>query len=254
VHVVNPFDLSGLVTVVTGAGSGFGARSAVALAAAGAHLVATGRRIDRLNQTVDEIRGAGGTAEAHGLDVRDRSAVTDLFARLYAEHPSLDVLVNNAAVTNEGAALDVTAQDWDAVMGTNLAGTFACTQEFARQEPDRDRTIVNVSSIVATSGVPGLAAYSASKGALEALTRTLGLEFARRRIRVNAVAPGYMATDIPARLLADPAAAEKVLATIPMRRIADPAEVAPAVVFLASSASSYMTGAVVAVDGGFAAR
>ena len=252
--MVTPFSLTERVVVVTGGGTGLGARTAVALAEAGAHVVITGRRLERLEQTVSEILAAGGSAEAYSVDIQDRGAVRELFARLRASHESLDVLVNNAAVVHEATVLDVDDVSWESVIGTNLTGLFACTQEFARQDPDRDRAVVNVSSIVGTSGVTGQAAYSASKGGVESLTRALAVELARRRIRVNAVAPGYMLTDMPAQLMEDPAAASRLLTKIPMRRLAEPAEVAPVLVFLASPASSYMTGVVMAVDGGYAAK
>jgi NAD(P)-dependent dehydrogenase (short-subunit alcohol dehydrogenase family) len=250
----SPFDLTGQVVVVTGGGTGFGAETAVALGRAGAEVVVLGRRSAPLAETVRRIAGEGGRAAQRTADVGNADAVRAVFADLVAEFGSLDVLVNNAAVVHEAGALDVTTPDWRSVVEINLGGTFYCAQAFAQQEPDRDRVIVNVSSIAARSGVAGQAPYSASKGAVEALTRALAIEFVRRRIRVNAVAPGYMLTEMPAELMRDPELEARLLRKIPMYRLADPAEVAPAVVFLASAASSYMTGSILRVDGGYTAR
>jgi gluconate 5-dehydrogenase len=251
---MTPFSLDGRVAVVTGAGTGLGAAIARALADAGATVICAGRRLDLVEGTAKDIESRGGAAGALSLDISDEAAVAGTFARLRDQHGSLDVLVNNAAIVHEQGVLQVSPADWRSVLDVNLTGTFLCCQAFAAQEPDRDRSIVNVSSLAGTAGVAGQAAYSASKGGVEALTRALAIELVRRRVRVNTIAPGYLNTDMPAEVVGDPRLAPKLLARIPMRRLGEPGEVAPAAVFLASEASRYMTGAIVAVDGGYTAR
>lgn len=248
------FDLSGKVAVVTGAGSGLGASTALALAAAGAAVACLGRRRAPLDGTVDAVGRLGGHAVAHTLDVSDDKAVTSVFGRLTDQFGSLDVLVNNAAIVHEASVLEINPAEWRQVVDINLNGVFLCAQAFGVQRPDRERAIVNISSVAGASGVANQVAYSASKGAVEALTRSLAIEFVRRRIRVNAVAPGYLNTDMPAALVADPVQYQRLMRKIPMRRLGEPDEIAPAIVFLASPASSYVTGAVLAADGGYAAR
>lgn len=242
------------VAVVTGGGTGLGAAAAATLAAAGAHVVVLGRRREPLEQVVESVAGAGGSAEWRQLDVSDTAAIESVFAELVQRRGRLDVLVNSAAVAFEQAAVNVAEADWDAVMGANARGTFMCLREFVKAPANPGRSVVNVASLASVAGVAGQAAYVASKGAVASLTRAMAVELAREGIRVNAVAPGYFDTDMPADVLADSRASESLRRRIPMRRVGSPAEIGGAVLFLATPASSYVTGAIIHVDGGYTAQ
>jgi NAD(P)-dependent dehydrogenase (short-subunit alcohol dehydrogenase family) len=254
VNVLDSFRLDDTVVVVTGAGRGLGAAAAVALAAAGAHVVLSGRSSARLQDVAEKIRATGASAEVAIIDVTSEESVTAGFSAIAERHGGIDVLINNAAVLHAASAIDTELTDFEHVLRTNLTGSFVCARTFARLAPRRsDRVIVNVSSIVAEGVASGQVAYGASKAGVVSLTRTLAFELARHQIRVNALCPGYFATDLPTAVLADPARRERVLRQIPLRRAAEPAEVGPPIVFLASPASGYMTGASLYFDGGYTA-
>ncbi|ORA26302.1 SDR family NAD(P)-dependent oxidoreductase [Mycobacterium aquaticum] len=249
------FDLSGQVALVTGAGRGLGAEAAQSLAQAGALVVVTGRSLDAINHTCSLITDRGGRALAKILDVNDEQSVAQVMAETNTEAGRLDILVNNAGVEHEAKALDTTAADWSRVIDTNLGGTFLCTQKFALAgDSTSPRTVINLSSITATAAVKGQAAYCASKAGVEGLTRALALEFAPLNIRVNALAPGYFLTSMSSLVADDPELAKRVVRKIPLRRFGAPAEIGGPIVFLASSASSYMTGATLHFDGGYTAQ
>lgn len=252
---LDSFRLHGTTAVVTGGGRGLGAVMACSLAGAGATVVVVGRRPAPLDDVVRRIVASGGRAEAGVLDVSDADAVDALFSQVAERHRGVHVLANNAGIQHEAPATAIDPAAWRRVIDTNLGGTFNCSRAFAAvADGDAPRAIVNVASIAATVGVRNQAAYAASKGGIVSLTRALALEFVSRNIRVNAVVPGYFRTDMPAAVLADARLEERLLRKIPMRRIGVPEEIGPAVLFLASPASSYMTGATLHVDGGYTAQ
>lgn len=254
-NALNAFRLDGRVAVVTGASGGLGASAASALADAGATVIITGRRGGHLDNVVQGIRSTGGTAHAQVLDSTDEVAVEDAFAELAQAHGPFDVLVNNAAQAHQSQLLDVSSQDWNRILDVNLTGTFSASQAFMRhRNAERSTSIVNIASLAAVVGVRGQAAYAASKSGVVGLTRALAVELARDNVRVNALSPGYFATEMPGEVLADEAATTALLRKIPQRRIADPEEIGPPILFLASDASRFMTGAVLNFDGGYTAQ
>ncbi|WP_051423380.1 SDR family NAD(P)-dependent oxidoreductase [Arthrobacter sp. MA-N2] len=249
------FALDGRVVIVTGASGGLGAEGAAALSDAGATVVITGRREQKLAEVADRIRAAGGCVHTRVLDMTDADAVRSAFAEIAETIGPFDALINNAAQAHQAGVLDVTDTDWARIIDINLTATFTAAQAFLRlRNTTRSTAIVNISSLAGVIGVRGQAAYVASKTGVVGLTKALAVEVARDNVRVNALAPGYFATDMPGEVLADEAATAVLLRKIPMRRLGEPAEIGPALVFLASDASRYMTGAVLNFDGGYTAQ
>ncbi|HET7290882.1 MAG TPA: 3-oxoacyl-[acyl-carrier-protein] reductase [Vicinamibacteria bacterium] len=242
--------LTGRVSVVTGASRGIGRALAKALAAEGSTVLLGARDEARLKDAVDEIGAAGGTAAALALDIASRSSVAAAFEKVLAEHGRIDHLVNNAGITRDGLLLRMKPEQWDEVVATNLTGAFHCTQ--AALKPmlkARYGRIVNITSVVGLMGNAGQANYAASKAGVIGFTKAVAREVATRGITVNAVAPGFIETDMTAAMTDK--AREAVASSIPMERIGRPEDVAGAVVFLVSDAAGYVTGQVLAVDGGF---
>jgi NAD(P)-dependent dehydrogenase (short-subunit alcohol dehydrogenase family) len=248
------FRLDGRTALVTGGGRGLGAATARALADAGAEVVVVGRSEDALAGTVEAVRAAGGRAGYRVVDVTLEREVEALFSWADETSSGMDIVVNNAAVAHEAAVTDVSGDSWDQVLHTNTRASFLTARELARRESDTPRVVINVSSLAAFSGVKNQVAYSASKGAVESMTRALAVELAQRGIRVNAVAPGYFRTDMPAEVLGDERARHSLLRRIPQRRVPDPSEIGPTMVYLASEASAFLTGAVIHLDGGYTAQ
>ncbi len=245
------FSLAGRVALVTGAGRGIGRAIARALGAAGAAVACTARSVDQVEAAAGEIAAAGGRARALRMDV---TRITDIAAAVGEAEAALgpiDILVNNAGITLEKKTVEVTDEEWDALLATNLSSMFRCVRAVAPGMIGRSRgKIINIGSMYGIIGVPRYAAYCASKAAVDGLTRSLAAEWARHGIQVNCLAPGYMNTDIPREALADEKTRALFLSRIPARRIGEPEEVGALAVYLASSASDFMTGQTVYLDGG----
>ena len=217
----------------------------------GAAVVLAARRIERLEVLAEEIRDAGGIAHAVRMDVTDAGSVA---AGLDAAGDALgvpDIVVNNSGIARPATTLDVTEADWAGVVGTNLEGAWRVAQGTARRMVDAGRagTIINVLSILAFGVARGLGSYAASKAGLLQLTRTMAMELARHRVRVNAIAPGYVLTEMNREFFASDSG-QAMMEHIPQRRIGDPSELDGALLLLASDASSYMTGSTIVIDGG----
>jgi 3-oxoacyl-[acyl-carrier protein] reductase len=242
------FDLSGHVAVVTGASRGIGREITILLAARGAHVVAAARG-DHAGETVAAIHASGGKAEAASVDVTDASAIEAMIASTVERHGRIDILVNNAGITRDQLLLRMKREDWDQVIATNLTAAFVCAQAVLRPMIKQRRgRIVSVSSVVGQAGNAGQANYAASKAGLIGFSRALAREVASRNITVNIVAPGLIDTDMT-RAIADKAQGDWA-AQIPLGRLGTTTDVAAAVCFLVSDEASYITGQVLAVNGG----
>ncbi len=245
------FDLAGKVALVTGASSGLGAHFARTLAGAGATVVAAARRADRLAALAEDIGRAGGRAHAVCLDVTRRESVERAFAEASGRAGVPDIVVNNAGIARTRTSLELPEAEWREVLDTNLDGAWRVAQEGARAmvAAGKGGSIVNIASVLGLRVASSLLAYAAAKAALVQVTHALGLEWARHRIRVNAIAPGYIETDMN-RDFFRTEAGQAVVKRIPQRRIGSPADLDGALLLLASDAGAYMTGSVVVVDGG----
>ena len=243
--------LAGRTALVTGASRGIGRAIALALADAGAGVACAARAWDQIESTAATIEAAGGRARALELDVTSAEQVRASVEAAEVALGPIDILVNNAGVTLDKPTLDVSDDEWDRVLTTNLTSMFRCARAVAPGMIARGRgKIINLGSMYGVLGVPRYAAYCASKAAVGGLTRSLAAEWARHGIQVNCLAPGYVNTDIPRAAMADPKIRERFLGKIPARRIGEPEEVATLAVYLASAASDFMTGQTVYLDGG----
>ncbi|HVB34185.1 MAG TPA: 3-oxoacyl-[acyl-carrier-protein] reductase [Patescibacteria group bacterium] len=243
------FQLNGQVALVTGASQGIGEAIARAMAEAGAQVVLAARNVEKLAAVAATIEAAGGAALTFPMDVSEPAQVKSAFAQTLARFGRLDVLVNNAGITRDALAMRMKQEDWDAVLRTDLTGVHICIQQaippMLRQRRGR---IINIASVVAQMGNPGQVNYAAAKAGVIGLTRALALELASRNITVNAVAPGFITTDMTGGLTEK--TVEQLAARIPLGRLGSPADVSAAVVFLASEEAGYITGQVLSVNGG----
>jgi len=242
-------NLDGQVALVTGAARGLGRFIAQSLASAGAKIACIDVNAEALEETVALIRGAGGTAEPFACDVTDSERVNQVVDDVLAKWNALNILVNNAGITRDNIVVRMKDEQWDAVININLRGTFLFTRAAARpMMKSRQGRIINIASVSGLMGNPGQANYSASKAGVIGLTRTVARELASRNVTVNAVAPGFIATDMTAALGED--ILQQIRKEIPLGRLGQPQDVADAVLFLASEAASFITGHVLTVDGG----
>jgi 3-oxoacyl-[acyl-carrier protein] reductase len=242
-------DLTGQVAIITGAARGLGRLMAETFAASGAKVACVDVNAELLAATVGAINAAGGAASAHGCDVTDSNRVNEVVDEVVKQWGGLDILVNNAGITRDGLIMRMKDDQWDSVLAINLRGTFLFTRAACKPlMKGRRGRIINIASVSGLMGNPGQANYSASKAGVIGLTRTVAMELAGRNITVNAVAPGFIRTDMTAGLGEE--LIKKIEEQVPLGRLGQPRDVADAVLFLASEAASYITGHVLTVDGG----
>jgi len=245
------FDLSGKVAVVTGASRGLGQYFGRALARAGADLVITSRRLEALRKFQQEIEALGRRALPLALEVRDYESIQQMVEAAYAHYGKIDILVNNAGCNVRKPALDITWDEWNTVLDTNLRGTFFVAQAVAkRMVPRKHGRIINIGSVTAVFGYAGLAPYCASRGGVKQLTMSLADDWGSHGITVNCLAPGWFKTEQTAVLYENEAWLDYITDRIPLKRPGQPSDLDGAIVFLASDASEYMTGQTLLVDGG----
>ena len=253
--MVSRFSLSGEVVVVTGGSRGIGRAIAIGLAEAGADVVIASRTRTDLDQVVEEVRARGRNSFGVPTDVSRAADVAALVKTTLETFGRIDVLVNSAGISPVySRAVHLREDDWDQIIAVNLTGAFLCCQAVGRVMVEQQSgKIINVGSIGATTGLPRFVAYCASKGGLLQITRGLALEWAEHNVQVNAIAPGYIETDMTAGLEHNPQLLNEIVQRTPMGRMGKPDEVVGAALLLASSASSYITGHMLYVDGGWSA-
>jgi 3-oxoacyl-[acyl-carrier protein] reductase len=237
------------VALVTGGGRGIGRQIALTFAQEGADIVIWDVNLQDAEKTCAEIQALGRKTLSAQVDVTDYSQVEGAVNKILDKFTKVDILINNAGITKDNLLLRMSQQDWDAVLGVNLKGTFNCIRAVSRvMIKQRSGKIVNIASIIGIIGNAGQANYSASKAGIIALTKTAAKELASRNINVNAIAPGFIQTDMTAKLPED--VREKMLAAIPLAKMGSPSDVANACIFLASKEADYITGQTIVVDGG----
>ncbi len=241
--------LENKVAFITGAAQGIGREIALTFASEGADIVVGDINLEKATQTQAEIEALGRNALALELDVTDYAKLTEAVNKILDKFKKVDILINNAGITKDNLLLRMSDAEWDAVLNVNLKGTFNCTKAVSRlMIKQRYGKIINIASIIGIIGNPGQANYSASKAGIIALTKTTAKELASRNINVNAIAPGFIQTEMTAKLPED--LKQKMQDAIPLGRFGSPVDVASVCVFLASEEASYITGQTIIVDGG----
>src|SRR5262245_10476802 len=248
---MNPFDLTGKVAIVTGASRGLGQTFARALARAGADLVITSRTLDSLKRFHEEVEALGRRAVSLELDVRREDSIQSMVSEAATVYPRIDILVNNAGCNVRKKAVDVTWDDWNLILDTNLRGAFFVAQSAARlMIPHGRGRIINIGSLTSVTGSAGLGPYGASRGGIRQLTMSLADDWGPHGITVNCLAPGWFKTDQNKVMYEDPEWVAYLVDRIPVRRPGQPGDLEGPIVFLASDASEYITGQTLLVDGG----
>ncbi len=249
------FDLSGKVAIITGAGRGMGCHIALALAKYGSDLVICSRTTSELEKTKEEIERFGRKVLIHRMDVTKISEIHFMVKESLRTFGHIDILVNNAGVNIPQSAVDVTEETWDQIIDTNLKGLFFCAQAVGKvMIRQKKGKIINISSQSGSVGIPQRAAYCSSKGGVNLLTKVLAIEWAKYNIHVNAIAPTYIETPMTKPMLEKDEFRNYVLENIPLGRVGKPEDVIGAVIYLASEASSMVTGHVLLIDGGWTAH
>lgn len=243
------FRLDDKVAVVTGASRGIGKAISIAMAGAGAKVALISRGGEALEKAADEIRQNGGVASAHPCDITDKEKIAATIQEVVDQYGALHIIVNNAGTTRDNLVLRMSDEEWNAPINTNLSGTFNCIRAALRPMiKQRFGRIINITSVIGIMGNAGQANYAASKAGLIGLTKSVAKEYASRGITVNAIAPGYVATEMTSDISEE--MAKKLIEGIPLGRMGEPEDVAPTAVFLASDAAGYITGQTLLVDGG----
>jgi NAD(P)-dependent dehydrogenase (short-subunit alcohol dehydrogenase family) len=249
------FSLENKVAVVTGGNRGLGRAMALTLADAGADVVIVGRDEQKNLQMVSEIQAKGRKALGLSADLRDVEAINQMVKKVVEQFGKLDILINNAGVSSSGRAFETTEEEWDQVMDLNVKSLFFCCQAAGKVMKEQGYgKIINLASIAGAVGDLAIAPYTASKGAVINLTRSLALEWVRYGIHVNAIGPAYIETDLNKEALSNPKVRDRLVGKTPIGRLGEPNELAGTVLLLASDASSYMTGQTIFVDGGWLAQ
>jgi 3-oxoacyl-[acyl-carrier protein] reductase len=245
-------DLTGQTAIVTGASRGIGKAIALELGKAGAQVACVARNQEKLQTTVDQIQEAGSTAAVYPCDVTDSAAVTQVIEDVINNWGQLDILVNNAGITRDTLIPRMSDEDWDSVLAANLRSVFLFTRTASMpMMRRRSGRIINISSVSGIMGNPGQANYSASKAGILGMTRTVARELASRKVTVNAICPGFIATEMTDAL--GPAIQEEVKKRVPAKRLGQAEEIADAVLYLASQSAAYLTGQTITLDGGLTA-